>query len=295
VQPCIPVGIPSPVASTSQASRSAFVRARFVIVNGDRLLSGRHSEVEPAACALPGPERRSLQSGLLPRPVCPDGAAIREVHLKVGGKCKSVGRRHFRSTGGRLDLRCRRARHDKLWSGRRGSNPQPTAWEAATLPLSYSRQFIDYMHNGIDYEYEYDHLARQCEWMEFPDKIRQASTLLVLVGEPAIMFNRNNSSKCRSGPVGKIPQPLSTAVKRGSSVTSFPAASVPSASAPPRSNMCPFWSWSNESDDGVRLACGPSESCGNILCLLVWTRMEIAYDLLSGIIVIDKAEIQLIA
>jgi hypothetical protein len=25
------------------------------------------------------------------------------------------------------------------WSGRRGSNPQPTAWEAATLPLSYSR------------------------------------------------------------------------------------------------------------------------------------------------------------
>lgn len=26
-----------------------------------------------------------------------------------------------------------------IWSGRRGSNPQPTAWEAATLPLSYSR------------------------------------------------------------------------------------------------------------------------------------------------------------
>src|SRR6185369_17452912 len=28
---------------------------------------------------------------------------------------------------------------DLCWSGRRGSNPQPTAWEAATLPLSYSR------------------------------------------------------------------------------------------------------------------------------------------------------------
>ncbi len=26
-----------------------------------------------------------------------------------------------------------------LWSGRRGSNPRPTAWEAVTLPLSYSR------------------------------------------------------------------------------------------------------------------------------------------------------------
>jgi hypothetical protein len=25
------------------------------------------------------------------------------------------------------------------WSGRRGSNPRPTAWKAVTLPLSYSR------------------------------------------------------------------------------------------------------------------------------------------------------------
>ena len=28
-----------------------------------------------------------------------------------------------------------------VWSGRRGSNPRPTAWKAVTLPLSYSRQF----------------------------------------------------------------------------------------------------------------------------------------------------------
>jgi hypothetical protein len=30
------------------------------------------------------------------------------------------------------------------WSGRRGSNPRPTAWKAVTLPLSYSRdsQFV---------------------------------------------------------------------------------------------------------------------------------------------------------
>jgi hypothetical protein len=27
----------------------------------------------------------------------------------------------------------------EFWSGRRGSNPRPTAWEAVTLPLSYSR------------------------------------------------------------------------------------------------------------------------------------------------------------
>ena len=28
---------------------------------------------------------------------------------------------------------------ERSWSGRRGSNPRPTAWKAVTLPLSYSR------------------------------------------------------------------------------------------------------------------------------------------------------------
>src|SRR6266699_2037488 len=28
-----------------------------------------------------------------------------------------------------------------FWSGRRESNPRPTAWKAVTLPLSYSRPF----------------------------------------------------------------------------------------------------------------------------------------------------------
>ncbi len=31
------------------------------------------------------------------------------------------------------------ARASEGWSGRRGSNPRPTAWKAVTLPLSYSR------------------------------------------------------------------------------------------------------------------------------------------------------------
>jgi hypothetical protein len=30
----------------------------------------------------------------------------------------------------------------RCWSGRRGSNPRPTAWEAVTLPLSYSRPVV---------------------------------------------------------------------------------------------------------------------------------------------------------
>src|SRR5208282_1297340 len=29
-----------------------------------------------------------------------------------------------------------------LWSGRRESNPRPTAWKAVTLPLSYSRHAL---------------------------------------------------------------------------------------------------------------------------------------------------------
>ena len=32
------------------------------------------------------------------------------------------------------------------WSGRRGSNPRPTAWEAVTLPLSYSRSVGPFYH-----------------------------------------------------------------------------------------------------------------------------------------------------
>src|SRR5258708_7474908 len=52
---------------------------------------------------------------------------------------------------------------------------------------------------------------------------------------------------------------------------------------------------SNQSDDGIRLAGGPAESCGDILRLLVRTRVEIAYYFLSGIVVIDQVEIQLVA
>ena len=36
-------------------------------------------------------------------------------------------------------FRAPRSPREKTWSGRRGSNPRPTAWKAVTLPLSYSR------------------------------------------------------------------------------------------------------------------------------------------------------------
>ncbi len=51
----------------------------------------------------------------------------------------------------------------------------------------------------------------------------------------------------------------------------------------------------NQGDDGIRLAGGPSKSCRDIFCLLVGTRMNIAYDFLFRIPVIEKAKIQLIA
>jgi hypothetical protein len=35
-----------------------------------------------------------------------------------------------------------RPRRSEGWSGRRGSNPRPTAWKAVTLPLSYSRLLL---------------------------------------------------------------------------------------------------------------------------------------------------------
>lgn len=38
-------------------------------------------------------------------------------------------------------LECFPCRKNISWSGRRGSNPQPPAWEADALPLSYSRSF----------------------------------------------------------------------------------------------------------------------------------------------------------
>jgi hypothetical protein len=34
------------------------------------------------------------------------------------------------------------------WSGRRGSNPRPTAWKAVTLPLSYSRPSTRFARSG---------------------------------------------------------------------------------------------------------------------------------------------------
>jgi hypothetical protein len=56
-----------------------------------------------------------------------------------------VGSRQIAAGSGRTALTAHRrlptayCQLPTFWSGRRGSNPRPTAWKAVTLPLSYSR------------------------------------------------------------------------------------------------------------------------------------------------------------
>src|ERR1700758_201987 len=47
--------------------------------------------------------------------------------------------RFFLNLDDRLLESHRHSRRSEFWSGRRESNPRPTAWKAVTLPLSYSR------------------------------------------------------------------------------------------------------------------------------------------------------------
>src|ERR1700758_3614500 len=48
--------------------------------------------------------------------------------------------RFFLNLDDRLLESHRHSRRSEFWSGRRESNPRPTAWKAVTLPLSYSRE-----------------------------------------------------------------------------------------------------------------------------------------------------------
>ena len=43
-----------------------------------------------------------------------------------------------------------RTNESEGWSGRRGSNPRPTAWKAVTLPLSYSRLRLPTSSNSLE-------------------------------------------------------------------------------------------------------------------------------------------------
>src|ERR1700722_4509656 len=47
--------------------------------------------------------------------------------------------RSFANNAQDFASRLRRPLNGSIWSGRRESNPRPTAWKAVTLPLSYSR------------------------------------------------------------------------------------------------------------------------------------------------------------
>src|ERR1700692_2779751 len=67
-------------------------------------------------------------------------------------------------------------RDENLWSGRRESDPRPTAWKAVTLPLSYSRPTVQNVNLELTERLELSTspLPRECSTTE----LRQHSTNL---------------------------------------------------------------------------------------------------------------------
>jgi hypothetical protein len=79
------------------------------------------------------PTGRRSRSASIPRsPRCPLRATVPTGRRSRLHARTAVARRATRSSRPR-------GRVSERWSGRRGSNPRPTAWKAVTLPLSYSR------------------------------------------------------------------------------------------------------------------------------------------------------------
>ncbi len=75
--------------------------------------------------------RRATYPSTIPRPPCAGPPPLRIAELR---------RDSLRAWHARWLAEPKLARRaSEGWSGRRGSNPRPTAWKAVTLPLSYSR------------------------------------------------------------------------------------------------------------------------------------------------------------
>ena len=64
-------------------------------------------------------------------------ARITPLPAATGLRCRHLAPRSVATAMAGLPAAARGASGG--WSGRRGSNPRPTAWKAVTLPLSYSR------------------------------------------------------------------------------------------------------------------------------------------------------------
>src|SRR5437868_4199202 len=74
--------------------------------------------------------RAPLSQRQLPRPGAPTQAPSKTILPKEAETLERI------SPAGNLTLA------EPIWSGRRESNPRPTAWKAVTLPLSYSRWYV---------------------------------------------------------------------------------------------------------------------------------------------------------
>ena len=99
---------------------------------------------------------RHVPEGLV-KPQCPAGCCLARGRLfpKIGAGCRCTPffQKHHRLLADLVPLAwCEAASHQpsrRRWttkSGRRDSNPRQPAWEAGTLPLSYSRAKVCY-HN----------------------------------------------------------------------------------------------------------------------------------------------------
>src|ERR1041385_7388968 len=95
----------------SSLARHAFVLRKFVL--------------EPST-------RFELVTPSLPRTCSTPELRGRYLRLRGIAVAGSRGEHHHETSSRRYPV-------TSLWSGRRDSNPRPTAWKAVTLPLSYSR------------------------------------------------------------------------------------------------------------------------------------------------------------
>ena len=82
--------------------------------------------VSRIAGRLETPQRGLKKDELFPADFC---------HAKVGGKC--IVERNLRAPGWPVNPGI-----GGRWSGKRDSNPRPSAWKADALPLSYSRASV---------------------------------------------------------------------------------------------------------------------------------------------------------
>ena len=133
----------APAANAASRSRTRILR----LSSSFKYLVTRAAANAFSSAAFRSPNSRSFSTLMTP---CSNFALIKPLPTDPSQKALGISAAGSRfSTPSRENRACRgplprgscahARRTPQLWSGRRGSNPRPTAWKAVTLPLSYSR------------------------------------------------------------------------------------------------------------------------------------------------------------